>query len=398
MQKVYLDHASTTPVDPRVQEKMNLYLSKEYGNPSAIYEIGRKAREAVDNARETVANIFGGAADEIIFTGSGTESDNLAILGVARGYGRDSKFKHIITSKVEHHAALRAVEHLEKKEGFKADYLKPDQYGMVNPNQVATAITEETVLISLIFANNEIGTINPIHEIGKVIAKKKKEWKRGPTEPPFFHTDACQASEYLDLDVKKLGVDLMTINGSKVYGPKGVGALYRRRGIKLEPLVFGGGQEFKFRSGTENVSGIVGLAEALKIASKDREKESLRVSALRDRLIKGIEENIPRVVLNGHPTERLPNNVNMSILDIEGEAMLLYLDAKGIAASTGSACDSSSLEPSHVILGIGRPYEHAHASMRFTLGRGTTKKDIDYLLEVFPEIVLMLRKISPMRS
>lgn len=395
---VYLDHASTTSVDQRVLLKMQPYFYITFGNPSAIYKIGREAREAVDEARDTISKIFGCMAEEIIFTGSGTESDNLGIMGVARSYRRQNPtWNHVITSKIEHHAVLATVEHLEKKEGFAATFLKPDKFGQHSPEQIGDALTKETVLVSIMYANNEIGTINPIREIAKVIRDKKKEWGRGPNEPPFFHTDACQAAGHLDLNVQKLGVDLMTINGSKIYGPKGIGALYRRRGLKLDPIVHGGGQEFKLRSGTENVPALVGLAEALRLVNTEREAENTRLTTLRDTLIRELQDQIPKVVLNGHPTERLPNNVNVSILDIEGEAMLLYLDAYGISASTGSACDSASLEPSHVILGIGRPYEYAHASIRFTLGRSTTQEDVDYVLEAMPKIVTILRKISPVR-
>lgn len=395
---VYLDHASTTPVDQRVLLAMQPYFYITFGNPSAIYKIGREAREAVDDARDTIAKIFGGMAEEVIFTGSGTESDNLAILGVARAYHRQNPtWNHVVTSAIEHHAVLATCEHLEKKEGLAVTFLKPDKLGQHSAEQINDALTKETVLISIMYANNEIGTINPIREIAKAIRDKKKEWGRGPNEPPFFHTDACQAAGYLDLNVQKLGVDLMTINGSKIYGPKGIGALYRRRGIKLDPIVHGGGQESRLRSGTESVPAIVGLAEALRLANEERETEGARLSELRDTLIRGLQDEIPKVVLNGHPTERLPNNVNVSILDIEGEAVLLYLDSYGISASTGSACDSASLEPSHVILGIGRPYEYAHASIRFTLGRGTTKDDVEYVLEVMPKIVDILRKISPVR-
>lgn len=391
MRQVYLDHASTTYIDQRVLDAMMPYLTDNFGNPSAIYEIGRKNRVAVDGAREKIAKILGVGFEEIIFTGSGTESVNMAILGVPRFYQK----KHIITSRIEHHAVLRPCEHLEK-EGFRVTYIKPDKYGMILPETVESALEEDTVLISIMYANNEIGTINPIKEIAKVIRDKKKEWGRGANEPPFFHTDACQAAGYLDLNVLKLGVDLLTLNGSKIYGPKGVGMLYLRRGVKLEPLVFGGGQEFKLRSGTENVPAIIGLAEALKIANDERETEGKRVSELRDTLRRGIEEKISKVVLNGHPTECLPNNLNISILDIEGEAILLYLDSYGIYVSTGSACDSSSLEPSHVILGIGKSHEYAHGSIRFSLGRKNTKEDIDYVLENLPKVVELLRSASPL--
>lgn len=398
---VYLDNAAATAMDPRVRSAMLPYLGDDFGNPGAIYSQGRHAKEALETARQRVANIVGSRPEEIVFTGSGTESDNLAIFGVARGYGGPSTAlrvnKRLITSSIEHHAVLRPVEYLAKKEGFDAVFLAPDAFGQISPEQVAAALTSETTLVSIMYANNEIGTINNIRAIADVIVEYKKQIGRGLNDAPFFHTDACQAAPYLNINVIELGVDLMTINGSKIYGPKGTGFLYVRRGIRLEPMLFGGGQEMRVRSGTENVAGDVGLSVALEIAAEERAVESARLVELRDTLMSGILERIPKVVVNGHLTERLPNNVNVSILEIEGEAMLLYLDEHGIAASTGSACDSISLDPSHVILGIGRPYEYAHASMRFTLGRNTTAEDIDYVLEVLPPIVAKLRRISPVR-
>lgn len=394
---VYLDCAATTPVDPRVVEAMRPYFEQEYGNPSSLYAAGRSAKEALDGARTRVAAVLGCSPDELIFTGSGTESDNMAILGVPRWYRSKSVSQgHVIISAIEHHAVLNAAEHL-RKEGFEVTVLPVDQFGFVSPAAVHDALTLQTTLVSIMTANNEIGTIQPIREISKMIGEWKQANGRKPTEAPFLHTDACQAAGSLDLNVKKLGVDLLTLNGSKIYGPKGTGVLYVRRGVRLEPLVYGGGQEQRLRSGTENVAGIIGLATALELSIANRDEENARLVHLRDQLIRGIQERIPKVVLNGHPTDRLPNNVNVSILDIEGEAMLLYLDAKGIAAATGSACDSESLDPSHVILAIGRPYEYAHASMRFTLGRATTQEDIDYVLEVLPGIVEKLRKISPVK-
>lgn len=397
MKNVYLDHAATTPLDPRVKAAMEPFLTDEFGNPSALYAVGRSAKETIAEAREKVAGVLGSRAEEIIFTGSGTESDNMAVLGVARAYARkEGPRGHIITSAIEHHAVLNPVEHLQK-EGFTTTMLPVDEYGRVSPEAVVAALAPETLIVSIMYANNEIGTIEPIAAIGKAIRDWKKAQGRAVNDPPFFHTDACQAAGYLDLNVQKLGVDLLTVNGSKIYGPKGTGALYLRRGMKVEPLIYGGGQEQRLRSGTENVAGIVGFAEALHLANAEREAEAARLNPLRDVLISGIMERVPKVVLNGHPTERLPNNVNVSLLDIEGEAVLLYLDAYGISAATGSACDSASLEPSHVILALGRPYEYAHASIRFTLGRSTTAEDIDYVLEVLPDIVKKLRAISPVR-
>lgn len=391
---VYLDHAATTPLDPRVRAAMEPYFGDEYGNPSALYAAGRRAKEALDRARKQVAAVFGCSPEEITFTGSGTESNNMAVLGVVRHYRL--KGAHVIISAIEHHAVLESADHL-KKEGFDVTVLPVDQYGFVDPEAVRAALRPETTLTSIMTANNEIGTIEPIKEIAKVIREWKRDQNRKPTEPPFFHTDACQAAGALDLNVQSLSVDLMTVNGSKIYGPKGTGCLYVRRGVRLEPLVYGGGQEQRLRSGTENVAGIIGFATALEIANSQRYTEGQRLSALRDQLIAGIVARVPKVALNGHPTERLPNNVNVSILDIEGEAMLLYLDAKGISAATGSACDSQSLEPSHVILALGRPYEYAHASIRFTLGRSTTEEDVAYVLDVLPSIVEKLRKISPVK-
>lgn len=399
MRNVYLDHAATTPLDPRVKAAMEPLLTDDFGNPSALYAVGRSAKETIAAAREKVSRVFGSRSDEIIFTGSGTESDNLAVLGVVRAYAKRDVVGsrgHVITSAIEHHAVLNPVLHL-KKESFTTAIIPVDEYGRVAPEAVATALMPETLLVSVMYANNEIGTIEPIVAISKAIRDWKKEHGRGVNDPPFFHTDACQAAGYLDLNVQKLGVDLLTVNGSKIYGPKGTGALYLRRGVRVEPLVYGGGQEQRLRSGTENVAGIVGLAEALQLASEEREAECARLIPLRDKLLAGIMKAVPKVVPNGHPTERLPNNVNVSLLDIEGEAVLLYLDAHGISAATGSACDSASLEPSHVILALGRPYEYAHASIRFTLGRKTTADDVEYVLQTLPGIVEKLRAISPVR-
>jgi len=393
MPKVYLDHAATTPTDPRVAKTMLPYLSKVYGNAGSLHQSGRKALSTIFQARKIIARILNCKPEEIIFTGSGTESDNLAILGAARA---NKNFgNHIITSNIEHHAVLYPCEQLEK-EGFKVTFSKVDKDGLLLLDSFKEAINDQTILVSVMYANNEIGTIQPIEKIGAIIKGVRVEReKRGIKTPILFHTDACQAAGYLDLDVQKLGVDFLTLNGSKIYGPKGTGVLYIRIGVKIEPIIFGGGQESGKRSGTENTPGIVGLAKALEISQKLRKKESWREERLRDYFIKQILKNISKVVLNGHPRERLPNNVNISILDIEGEAMLLWLDKYGIFVSTGSACDSQSLEPSHVILALGRPYEYANGNLRFTLGRKTTKKDIDYVLKVLPKIVKELRKISP---
>lgn len=402
---IYLDHAATTPLRPEVREAMLPYFDEKFGNPSALYAEGREAKVAIDRARDTVAKIFGCQFDEVIFVGSGTESDNLAILGAAHAYQKPKDVQtasrgHIITTQIEHHAVLRPCEALTK-EGYELTYLEVDRYGRVTPEQVVAALRPDTILVSVMYANNEVGTLEPIAEIGKAIANWKEQNGRksigGRAVYPYFHTDACQASGFLDLNVQTLGVDLLTINASKIYGPKGVGVLFVRKGVKLQPLVYGGGQEKNLRSGTENVAVIVGLARALELAQLERAVESQRLTVLRERLIQAILTQIPKTFLNGHPTERLPNNVNITILDIEGEALLLLLDQYGIAAATGSACDSQTLEPSHVILALGLPYEAAHGSLRLTLGRQTTDQDVDEVLLRLPEIVSKLRRASPVR-
>ncbi len=390
VRNVYLDHAATTPIDLRVCEVMLPYLDHKYGNPASFHSIGKDVKDDVDDARGRIAKLLNVRADEILFTSGGTESDNLAVLGYARA---NQKFgKHLITTTIEHHAVLEAMIHLEKKEGFEVTYLKPDRDGLVTVEQVVSALREDTILVSIMYANNEIGTIEPIAEIGNAIQKYRQEYKR---EHLVFHTDACQATGYLDLDVAKLHVDMLTLNGSKMYGPKGVGLLYLKRGIKLQPLQFGGSQERAIRPGTENIAGIIGMAKALELAQDDRANETQRLLPLRDKLIDGILNTIPKTRLNGHREHRLPNNVNISIMDLEGEALILYLDAAGIYVSTGSACTSVSLDPSHVILALGMPYEVAHGSIRFSLGHATTSEDIDYVLETLPPLVEKLRALSP---
>lgn len=388
MKDIYLDHAATTPVDRRVVTVMLPFFTKKYGNPSALHQIGRQAKQSLGLAREKVAKIFNCAAQEIIFTGSGTESDNLAVLGAASSYQeRCGKLGHIVTSAFEHHAVLYPCQYLEKN-GWQITYLKPNRAGIISPAKVQQAIQKNTALVSIIYANNEVGTIQPIVEIARVVKNKGA----------LFHTDACQAAGALTLDVKKLGVDLMTINGSKIYGPKGVGVLYLGRDVLLNPIQFGGGQERELRPGTENIPLIVGLAKALEIAQKKSKQENARLTKLRDRLIRGILAKVPNSKLNGDSKKRLPNNVNISILGVEGEAMLLYLDEKGISASTGSACASYDLEPSHVLISMGLPRQEAHGSIRFTLGRSTTRADIDYVLKVLPKVVKKLLEISPVNQ
>lgn len=392
---VYLDHAATTPTDPRVVEAMLPYFTDNFGNPSGLYEISRNASDALNDARATIAKILNCRPEEIIFTGGGTESDNLALFGVARKYGNNPKWgKHVIVSQIEHHAVLLPTEVL-KKEGFEITEVGVNEHGEVSVDDVIAHIKPETVLISIMYANNEVGTIEPIADLGRALLKWKKENGRGPMDPPFLHTDACQAAGALSLDVAQLHVDLMTVNGSKIYGPKGVGLLYCRRGVQLQPHIVGGGQEGRMRSGTENVPSIVGFAKALELAQATREEENARLTELREYFWKEIRARVSKLVLNGHPTNRLPNNLNFTILDIEGEAVLLYMDEYGIACSTGSACTSTSLDPSHVILAMGKPYEYAHGSLRFTLGKSTTRADIDHVLAVLPSVVELLRSISP---
>jgi len=381
MKKIYLDNAATTAVDERVIKKMKPYFDEIYGNPSSFHSAGKAGKDAIEEARERVARIFNCKTSEIIFTSSGTESDNLAILGVARK--RNSG--HIITTKIEHPAVTEPCEQLEK-EGFRVSYVKVNKEGLISPEDVVAAIQLDTILVSVMYANNEVGTIQPIKEIVEAVKKENKNI--------LVHTDACQAGGVLDLDVEELGVDLMTINGSKLYGPKGVGILYVRSGVKLQPLTFGGGQEQNLKPGTENVPAIVGFAEALDLSQKGKEKENKRLRELRNKLIKGILEGVERARLNGHAEKRLPNNVNVSFARVEGEAIVLYLDSKGVFAATGSACSSKSLEPSHVILALGESAEVAHSSIRFTLGKDTIEKDIDYLLDILPGIIKDLRKIS----
>ncbi|MFA6462296.1 MAG: cysteine desulfurase family protein [Candidatus Woesearchaeota archaeon] len=377
---VYLDHAATTYVLPEVLESMLPFFEKYYANPGSLHTPGLQVKSVVEQARQSIARDLSCLPQEIIFTSGGTESINLALKGIAFMKRKG----HIITSKIEHPAVLSTCEYLESI-GYPVTYLEVDEYGTISPDAVEKSIRPDTILISIMYANNEIGTIQPIAEIGRVAFKHNI----------LFHTDACQAAGSLELDVHKLNVDLMTLNGSKIYGPKGVGILYKRADLKLEPLSHGGGQEGGLRSGTENVPGIVGFAKALDLAQKGREKENKRLITLRNYLIKQVLEKIPKSFLNGHPIDRLPNNANISFLDVEGESILLYLNEYGIYVSTGSACSSQKLEISHVLNAIGLKHDAAHGSIRFTLGKINTKADIDYLMKYLPGIIDSLRKISP---
>lgn len=388
---IYLDHSATTPVRPEVLEAMLPHFSLGFGNPSSIYTIGQEARKAVDDAREQAARILGARMSEIVFTSGGTESDNAALKGAA--FALRHTGNHIITTTIEHHAVLHTCHQLEQF-GFDVTYVPVDEYGIVDPQTVARAITDETVLVSVMMANNEIGTIQPVAEIARIVKAEAQCHNRAIV----MHTDAVQAAGFLDLNVRALGVDLMSLSAHKIYGPKGVGLLYVRRGTPFEAQNAGGGQERQRRSGTENVPCIVGMSEALRLAASEREQIATRCLRLRDKLIDGIFDSIDRVHLNGHPTQRLPNNVNISFEDIEGEPVLLGLDFAGVCASSGSACSSASLEPSHVLLAIRRSPELAQGSLRITLGRDNTDEDVDYLLAVLPEIVGKLRAMPSLAA
>lgn len=400
---IYIDHAATTPLSTEVKKEMDLAY-EIYGNPSSLHSKGFEAKVALDGARGKIAKILNCRADEIIFTSGGTESDNLAIFGYARKNKRKDGKSHIIVSAIEHHAVLEPCHKLEK-EGFDVTYLPVSKDGIIDLEEFKTALRPETILVSIMYANNEIGTIQPITKISEIIRNfcevksEKSKVKSAELTLPILHTDACQAAGYLDLDVKKLGVDMLTLNAGKIYGPKGVGLLYVKKGVELSQVMQGGWQEFGVRAGTENLAGIIGLAKALEIAQKDKEKESARLAELRDYLKIRIEKEIPKIKFNGSFDKnlRLPGNLNVSILNIEGEALALYLDNAGICVSTGSACTSKSLEPSHVILALGEKHEVAHSSLRFSLGHDTTKEDLDYVMEVLPEIVAKLRKMSPIK-
>lgn len=384
MNAVYLDHAATTPMRDEVIEAMLPYFKEKFGNASSVYSFGREARKALDQARQAVAETINADFNEIVFTGGGSESDNLAIKGAAWEYRH--KGRHLITSSIEHHAVLHPMQQLEK-EGFTVTYLPVDDQGLVSVEEFANAIRDDTILVSIMHANNEIGVIQPIEQIGKICREKGI----------LFHTDAVQTAGVLDIDVKKLNVDMLSMSAHKFYGPKGVGALYVRKGVRLVPLIQGGGHESRRRAGTENVAGIVGLAKALQLAAAERPVMVPKIERLRDRLLEGILK-IPNTRLNGSRTQRLPNNINVSIEYIEGESLLLNLDLKGIAASSGSACTSGSLDPSHVLLAIGLSHEVAHGSLRLTLGRDNTDAEIDYVLETLPPIVERLREMSPLFS
>lgn len=382
MKRIYMDHAATTPVDQRVVEAMAPYFSEKYGNPSSLYSAAREAKMAMEEARAEIAALINAGPEEIIVTSGGTESNNLALKGTAFA----KKKGHIVTSAIEHHAILHPLKWLEER-GFKVTYLPVSEDGILDAESVADAIRKDTILISIMHANNEIGTIQPIGEIGNIAAE------RGI----YFHTDAVQSVGKIPVDVEKMKIGMLSISSHKLYGPKGVGALYLRKGVKIDPLLHGGGHERKRRSGTENVSGIVGLGKACEISKKEMGKEGKRLTQLRDRLIKNVLK-IENSWLNGHPKKRLPGNANFGFKFIEGESIILELDFNGIMANTGSACSTSSLKPSHVLTAIGLRPEYTHGSLRATLGRQNTKEEVDYVIETLSKVVSRLREMSPFKK
>jgi len=384
MKRIYLDHSATTPVDPQVAELMTVYFTEYYGNPSSVHFFGRQVHKAIDEAREQVASLIGANPSEITFTSGGTEADNLAIQGVARTSVK--KGTHLITSAIEHHAVLDTFKYLAKN-GYEITIVPVDEEGLVSVQDIEKAIRPDTILISIMHANNEVGSIQPVAEIGRIAREKGV----------LFHVDAVQSLGKLPIDVNQMNVDLLTISSHKIYGPKGVGALYIRKGVRISPLVFGGSQERKVRSGTENAPGIIGFGKACELAGQRMADENIELIRLRDKLFDGILAGIDHVKVNGpRGAKRLPNNVNISVNFIEGESLLLSLDLVGIAGSSGSACTSGSLDPSHVLLAMGLSHEVAHGSLRLSLGRQNTDEEIDYVLQELPKIVKRLREMSPL--
>ncbi|MFH1170275.1 MAG: cysteine desulfurase family protein [Candidatus Vogelbacteria bacterium] len=386
--QVYFDNASTTPLHPRVLRTMMPYFTQDYGNPSNLYEIGRDAKKAIAVALAQIATALGCHSEEFIFTGSATEADNLALAGSARAH--KSEGNRIIISALEHKGIMAVAEALGK-EGFEVIKLPVDKNGLVSLDEVKKNLNDKTIIVSVTMADSETGTLQPISEIASLIKSF-----RGNRSLPYFHTDASQAMTYTEINVEKLGVDLLTLSAHKLRGPKGIGGLFVQRGLKLEPIIYGGGQQGRLRSGTENVPAIVGFGQAVELNEEYKKKGSARVKKLRDDLQRGIFKSVSKVVLNGHPIKRLPNFLNLSILDVEGESLLLELDERGIMINTGSACNSESLEPSYVLMALGNPYEFIHGSVRFTLGAETTRSEVNYVLKYLPAIVERLRKISPL--
>jgi cysteine desulfurase len=382
--RIYLDYAATTPLDPRVLNAMKPYFYKKFGNSMSLHSFGLEAKQALEESREAVAKFMNANAEEVIFTGSATESINSVIKGIA--FANKEKGKHIITSAIEHHAVLESCKWLEEQ-GFEITYLPVDKYGLVDLEKLRASIRNDTILVSIMHANNEIGTIEPIEEIGKICKE------RGV----LFHTDAVQSFGKIPIDVNKMNIDLLSLSAHKFYGPKGVGATFIRKGTNIDPLLHGGGHEFGLRSSTENIAGAVGLAEAIRLREKEMKPEAARLTKLRDYLIRNVLK-IKNSYLNGHPTKRLSNNANFWFAFIEGEALIMQLDSYGIAASTGSACSSKTLEPSHVLKAIGLKHEEAHGSLRLSLGKYTTKTEIDYTIKILPKVIENLRKLSPFKG
>jgi len=384
MRRVYMDHTAGTPVDPRALEAMMPYFSQRYGNPSSLHSWGNEARKAMEDARAKIVSLVGAKrGEEIFFTSGGTESNNLAIKGVA--YRNKDRGNHVVTTTIEHMSVMNACKSL-MKEGFNVTYVPVDKYGVVDVQSLEKAITDKTILASVMYANGEIGTIQPIKEIGEIVHRKGA----------LLHVDAVAAAGQVPINVENENIDLMSISSNDMYGPRGVGALYVKTGTRIQPIIQGGGQERGLRSGTENIPAIVGMGKAAEIASAEMKTEGERLSRLRDRLIKGLLESIPSSFLNGHPTQRLPNNVNVRFSYIEGESLILSLDMLGVACSSGSACTSKTLEPSHVLIAIGLKHEEAHGSLLFTLGKQNTEEDVDYVVNALPDIVKRLRAISPL--
>jgi len=395
MRRIYLDYAATTPTDPRVVKAMLPYFNKIFGNASSLHETGQNAKKVMALSRKKIANFINAFPEEIIFTSGGTASDNLALKGIF--YNLNLSKKHIITSKIEHHAVLETCHFLEKQ-GAEVNYLPVDKKGLVNIIKLKKAIKDETILISIMHANNEIGTIEPIQEIAKIVKTEKQRRKKEKIDTPiYFHTDAVQTFGHIPIKVDDLGVDMLSASAHKIYGPKGIGMLYLRKGIKIEPCLHGGEHEQKRRASTENIPGIVGLAKAVELAEQEMDKEKKRLTKLRDYLTNKILKEINGSYLNGHPKMRLPNNVNISIKGIEGESMLIDLDHFGIDCSTGSACSSTNLKPSHVLMATGVGPELSHSSLRFTLGRWTKKKDLDYTIKKLKFVIARLRHISALK-
>ncbi len=382
MRKVYLDHNSTTPIRTEVLEAMLPYLKELFGNPSSIHSLGRETKVALEQAREKVASLLNASASEIYFTSGGTESDNWAIKGVA--YALENKGKHIVTSQIEHQAVLESCKLLEK-EGFKITYLPVDKYGIVNPKDLEKSLREDTILVSVMLANNEVGTIQPMEEMVRLTQEKKN----------CFHTDAVQAVGKIPVDVKKLGVDLLSLSGHKIYAPKGVGALYIKKGTRINSLAHGGHHERNRRAGTENLSGIVGLGKACELLQQELQDIAGKLKELSESFIKEVQEKIPDVILNGHPTQRVPNTVNFSFKGVEGESIIVSLDLKGVAVTSGSACTSGALEPSHVLTAMGVEPRLAQSSVRFSFGKDNSMEDVEYVTEILPEIIKRLRMMSP---